>query len=480
MLKDKNILNPLEAINHFEQINKPEKGKIAIKMYEVGKRLSEGRKRFETVIGKTLHSVMALSSLDLVLKDKSEKIEEISATTLNASRNLSQTAAATTEVTSEVIRAHDSLTESINQISQNANILLDGTRQTVQGMEEMKHLSDTAKDNSGQMKTDMNELVGIISSMQEVIESINAISGQTNLLALNASIEAARAGEAGKGFAVVAEEIRKLAEETKSLTGEMDEFVNNISVASDKSVKSVEDTVESLSKIDTHIVDVLKISNTNETKIQDTVEAITHVASTSEEINSSMSEVSTQMGALNDEVDDLVANAERLETIGKSMVDTIQPVISVEHELEDVAEIIGEMSTDSFYMMGNDVFVKAVQDAKTAHVNWLNLLTDIVETKEIKPIQTDAHKCGFGHFYYSVKPQNENVKKVWAGLADKHEKFHHCGESAIDAIRNRDEAHAQAALSQARAISNELLGDFDTILKLTDEIEKQNKLVFEK
>ncbi|MEE1133066.1 MAG: HAMP domain-containing methyl-accepting chemotaxis protein [Caryophanon sp.] len=65
-------------------------------------------------------------------------------------------------------------------------------------------------------------------NIEGVVQSIRAIADQTNLLALNASIEAARAGEHGKGFAVVAEEIRKLANETKSATTEIDDTLRQI------------------------------------------------------------------------------------------------------------------------------------------------------------------------------------------------------------------------------------------------------------
>jgi methyl-accepting chemotaxis protein len=68
------------------------------------------------------------------------------------------------------------------------------------------------------------ELSGLITELakvEKISKQIDAIASQTNLLALNATIEAARAGEAGRGFAVVAGEVKALASQTSTATGEI-------------------------------------------------------------------------------------------------------------------------------------------------------------------------------------------------------------------------------------------------------------------
>jgi len=85
----------------------------------------------------------------------------------------------------------------------------------------------------------MEEMAQHSNEIQKITTLITSIAEQTNLLALNAAIEAARAGEYGKGFAVVAEEVRKLAEQSKTSATEIGTMVSMIQNASKRAVTSI-------------------------------------------------------------------------------------------------------------------------------------------------------------------------------------------------------------------------------------------------
>ncbi|MDV4149633.1 methyl-accepting chemotaxis protein [Clostridium sp. AL.422] len=84
------------------------------------------------------------------------------------------------------------------------------------------------QDSSLTMNQKLEGLHNSHSKIKDITTFIDSIADQTNLLALNAAIEAARVGESGKGFTVVANEIRKLAEEVKSSSLDINNILRNV------------------------------------------------------------------------------------------------------------------------------------------------------------------------------------------------------------------------------------------------------------
>lgn len=105
----------------------------------------------------------------------------------------------------------------------------------------MAILEDAIKDINLSFTDVRNEIKGLgiqLSQIGKITDLINDIAVQTNLLALNAAIEAARAGEAGRGFAVVAEEIRKLAEQSKTSSSNISSLLENLMNKSNLAIKT--------------------------------------------------------------------------------------------------------------------------------------------------------------------------------------------------------------------------------------------------
>ncbi len=439
------------------------------KLEEIYQRLSKGRSRFEETMANDLGAVMQISSLDLAMHHHTDHMNEISHNVAEATEVIYGAAAESSQVAEQVNMQHEELTNTIIKASEQTEEVYKKIEEGQNELTNIKDLSNQTIEVSKEMQKDMDQLVEIINHMNEVIEGINAISSQTNLLALNASIEAARAGEAGRGFAVVADEIRELAEQTQKLTGDMGDFVEAIRNASKKSTDSASNTIQALGDVTEKIVNVWGLNNENQEHVSKINEEIASLAAVSEEISSSMSILETQATSIEEQCDKLKDDATYMRDVCQKMQDVAEPIAKVETTLDNAVKTMGEMAEDPFYRMSDKEFAGYIDSAINAHRSWLANLKRMVDEQTILPLQLDASKCGFGHFYYAMNPKDEQMKPVWNGLEEKHKKFHSYGADVKNALFAEDYTKAEQIYKEAEDYSKVLIADLEQIKR---EIER--------
>ena len=133
---------------------------------------------------------------------------------------------------------------------------------------------------------DMDELWGRTIVIRKAVSQIIGIAEKTHMLSLNASIEAAKAGVAGKGFSVVAQEIRKLADLTRTVS-------DNVSAVIRDSNRGVEKMLGRIKSLGTGFTEIVKSSDGTRGMIAENSRALEGVSKAHRDIQNGLAGVDT-------------------------------------------------------------------------------------------------------------------------------------------------------------------------------------------
>jgi methyl-accepting chemotaxis protein len=167
----------------------------------------------------------------------------------STAQSMAATAEETTRQATTVAAASEEATQNVQTVASAAEELSASIREI---SEQITHMSGQIKEGVRQAAISSDQMLALTAAaakIGDVVQIISDIASQTNLLALKATIEAARAGDAGKGFAVVATEVKALATQTATATGDIATQIKAMQEATQTSAQSIHGITETINRV---------------------------------------------------------------------------------------------------------------------------------------------------------------------------------------------------------------------------------------
>ncbi|CAH1192550.1 Methyl-accepting chemotaxis protein McpB [Paenibacillus auburnensis] len=242
----------------------------------------------------------------------------------------------------ETSRAMEEMSAGIQKIAEAAASIVDSSADTEadvhsgsQKIEQVSRQMDAIRESTHLSSELIGQLNGLNTQVSAMSSAISNIAMQTNLLSLNAGIEAARAGEHGRGFAVVATEVRKLADQSKSTAGNIQETIEQMTVLIDQTYEAIHNRVAADVDLGIQVMDEAKA-------------AFVNIEQSAARINGQIHDISAITEEMSAGAEEVAAAVQEISNISRTTSDALQNVTAAtEQQLASMDEITassGELS----------------------------------------------------------------------------------------------------------------------------------------